>query len=216
MTRHIRLLTSISLLGTIFWVTVSSAQPPAAMIIVSPSAGSMIQPGQALTISVHVASGTYPKGVAVIGQDPLGSSGLSPVVGSAASFTLSVPASTSPGLYKITAVSVDSSGAMVSSEPVTIDVERADVPTRINVHPPSVTSVLVGNTLPLTIVGMFLGAGELDITHSSKLRFISENTRVAVAQDGVLSAMGVGQTNIDVQYGPISEKLRVTVQAGAH
>jgi hypothetical protein len=216
MTRHIRLLTSISLLGTIPWVTVSSAQPPAAMIIVSPSAGSMIQPGQALTISVHVASGTYPKGVAVIGQDPLGSAGFSPVVDSAASFTLGVPANTSPGLYKITAVSVDSTGAMVSSKPVTIDVERADVPTQIKVYPPSVTLELVGDTLLLTIFGVFPGGGELDLTHSSKLRFISENTSVAVAQDGVFSAVGVGQTNIDVQYGPISEKLRVTVPAGTH
>jgi len=214
--RRISLLTSISLFGTISWVTVPAAEPPAAMTIVSPSAGRTIQPGQSVTISVHVASGTYPNGVSIAGQDPLGFAGPSPVVGSAASFTLTVPANTTPGPYEITALSVDSTGAMVLSKPVTIDVERADFPTNLKVYPPSVTMQLAGDTLLLTIFGVFPSGEQVDLTHSSQLRFISENTSVAVVQDGTFSAVGVGQTNVDVQYGPISEKLRVTVPAGTH
>jgi hypothetical protein len=105
---------------------------------------------------------------------------------------------------------------MVLSKPVTIDVERADFPTNLKVYPPSVTMQLAGDTLLLTIFGVFPSGEQVDLTHSSQLRFISENTSVAVVQDGTFSAVGVGQTNVDVQYGPISEKLRVTVPAGTH
>src|SRR5450631_3880683 len=118
---HVRLLTNLSLLGTIALVTLSGAQSPAALIIVSPSAGRTIQPGQAVAISVHVASGTYPNGVSIAGDDPLGFAGPSPVVGSTVSLTLTAPANTSPGPYQVTAIASDSTGALVSSEPVTID-----------------------------------------------------------------------------------------------
>jgi hypothetical protein len=215
MRHHVRLLTSLSLLGTIALVTLSAAQSPAALIIVSPNAGRTIQPGQAVAISVHVASGTYPNGVAIVGQDPLGSAGLKPVVGGMASLTLTVPANTPPGPYEITALSADSTGALVSSNPITLDVERADVPTALLAYPPAVgVQFYVGETLSLTIVGIFPSRQKADLTRSTKLKFNSENTSVAIVQNGVLSAVGVGQTNVDVQYGSITEKLSVTVPAG--
>jgi hypothetical protein len=214
MRHHVRLLTTLSLLGTIALVTLSAAQSPAALIIVSPNAGRTIQPGQAVTISVHVPSGTYPYGVGIVGQDPLGFAGPSPVVGSTVAFTLTVPAYTPPGPYEITAAAADSIGALVSSNPITLDVERADIPTALLVDPPSVSKRLVGDTLLLTIFGVFAGGQEIDLTHSTKLKFNSENTTVAVVQDGILSAVGVGQTNLDVQYGSITAKISVTVPAG--
>ena len=216
MRHHVRLLTNLSLLGTIALVTLSAAKSPAALTIVSPSAGRTIQPGQAVAISVHVASGTYPVGVSIAGDGPLGFVGPNPVVGSTVSLTLIVPANTPPGPYEITALSVDSTGAMVSSEPLTVDVERADFPTALLLDPPSVSMGLVGDTLLLTIEGVFPDSHEVDLTHSTKLKFNSENPSVAVVQNGMLSTVGVGQTNIDVQYGSITAKLSVTVPAGTH
>ncbi len=214
MKHRVRLLTSISLLGAIALVTLSAAQSPAALIIVSPSTGRTIQPGQAVAISVHVASGTYPFGVGIVGQDPLGFAGPNPVVGGIVSLTLAAPANTPPGFYKITAAATDSTGAMVSSKSVTIDVEREDVPTALEADPKLVTMRFVGETTPVTIDGVFPGGRRIQLTRSTKLKFISEHPSVAVAQNGILSAVGVGQTNIDVQYGLISEKLSVTVPAG--
>jgi hypothetical protein len=216
MRHHVSLLTNLSLLGTIALVTLSAAKSPAALTIVSPSAGRTIQLGQAVAISVQVASGTYPYGVGILGQDPLGSAGPSPVVGSTVSFTLTVPAHTAPGPYEITAASADSTGVLVSSEPVTIDVERADFPTALLLDPPSVTMRFVGDTLPLNIRGIFPGGPKVYLTHSTKLIFNSENTSVAVVQNNILSAVGVGQTNIDVQYGSVSAKISVTVPTGTH
>ncbi len=216
MKHRVRLLASISLLGAIALVSLSAAQSSAALIIVSPSTGRTIQPGQALAISVHVASGTYPNGVSIAGADPLNFVGPNPVVGSTVSLTLTVPANTPPGPYEITALSVDSTGAMVSSEPVTIDVERADYPTALLLDPPSVTMRFVGDTTPLTIRGIFPSGPKVFLTHSTKLKFTSENTSVAVVQNAMLSAVGVGQTNIDVQYGSVSAKIAVTVPTGTH
>jgi hypothetical protein len=217
MRHHVGSITSISLLGTIAFVTLSAAQSPAPLTIVSPTMGRTIQPGQAVAISVHVASGAYPYGVGILGQDPLGSAGPNPVVGSTVSFTLAVPANTPPGPYEITAAAADSTGALVSSEPLTIDVERDDIPTALLAYPPAVgVQSFVGNTLLLTIVGIFPSKQRVDLTRSTKLKFISENPSVAVVQNGMLSAVGVGQTNIDVQYGPTSEKISVTVPAGTH
>jgi hypothetical protein len=216
MRHHVRLFTRLSLLGTIALVTLSAAQSPAALIIVSPNAVRTIQPGQAVAISVHVASGTYPNGVGIVGDDPLGLVGPIPVVGSTVSLTLTAPAKTSPGPYQVTAIASDSTGALVSSNPITLDVERADIPTTLLVYPPSVSKQLVGDTLLLTIFGVFPGGQKVDLTRSTKLKFNSENASVAVVQNGMLSAVGVGQTNIDVQYGSITAKISVTVPAGTH
>ena len=197
-------------------VTLSGAQSPAALIIVSPSAGPTIHPGQAFAISVHVASGSYPYGVGILGQDPLGLAGPNPVVGGMVSFTLTVPANTPPGFYEITAAAADSTGALVSSEPLTVDVERSDIPTSLLVFPPAVgVQFYVGNTLLLTVVGIFPSKQEVDLTRSTKLKFNSKNASVAVVQNGMLSAVGVGQTNVEVQYGMITEEISVTVMAGA-
>ena len=89
--------------------------------------------------------------MSIAGDYPLGFVGLNAVVGSTVSLTLPVPANTPPAPYEITALSADSTGALVSSEPDIIDVEREDIPTSSKVDPPSVTMGFVGDTLPLTI-----------------------------------------------------------------
>jgi len=104
---------------------------------------------------------------------------------------------------------------MVSSKPLTVDVERADIPTTLAVDPRSVKLRFVGDTTPLTIDGVFPGGKEIELTRSTKLVVKSANTSVVVVQNGILSAVGVGHTNVDVQYGMITEEINVTVMAGA-
>ncbi len=64
-----RTLASIAMLSTVAVFTMSAAKSPAALIIVSQRAGSTIQQGQALAVSVRVASGMHPHGVGILGQD---------------------------------------------------------------------------------------------------------------------------------------------------
>jgi hypothetical protein len=206
---------SRSILFTNLLVTLSLAQSPASLTIVSPSAAGAIQAGKALEISVQVAAGKFPNGVAIIGQDPLGATGPNAVVGSTVSFTITPSADTPPGPYEITAVGIDSTGTFASSKPLTVDVERADIPATVSVDPASVSFRYAGDTFPLTVIGTFPGGKYADLTHSTKLIFSSENTSVVVAKSDILTAVGVGQTEVDVQYGTIMVKIRVTVEASA-
>jgi hypothetical protein len=60
-------------------------------------------------------------------------------------------------------------------------------------------------------MGTFAGGELVDVTKSSLLVASSENANVAIVQNGAVAAVAAGQTNIDVQYGPITLKVPVTV-----
>lgn len=208
----------MSLLGTIALATLSAAaQPAAPLTITSPVSGTTVTSGQSFAITVTVGSGTYPPGIAIFAQDPLGGTDLQPVVGSTATFTLMVPANTSPGSYALTAASADSTGADVESAPISVLVERADLPTALTIYPPATLNLrFIGDTNPITVFGTFTAGLQIDVTHSTHLTITSENPNVATVQNGIITAVGSGQTNIDVQYGSITAKLSVTVPAGTH
>jgi len=188
------------------------ATAAAPLTITSPINGASVTSGQSLVITVTVASGTYPHGIAVIGQHPLGVTGLQAVAGSTLRFTLAIPANTPPGSYNLTAMSVDSKGVLVPSAPVSVIVERADLPTMLATDP-LIFFAYVGQTLPWTIFSTFAGGVQTDVTQSTLLNIDSGNTRVAIVEHGLVKAMGSGKTNINVRYGSITKSIAVTVPA---
>ncbi len=189
--------------------TIGGAQGATPLAITSPGNGTVVMSGQALPVTVIVRSGTYPSGMVVIAQNPLGAAG--PVTGSPATFYLTPPANTPPGTYSITAVAANASGVIVTSASVTVDVERVDTAAAISVQPMTANLRFVGDTLPLSVTGTFTGGMLVDMTQSSKLTITSENPNVATVQNGLITATGAGQTHIDVQYGPNLVKVAVTV-----
>jgi hypothetical protein len=58
-----------------------------------------------------------------------------------------IVSNTSAGKYALTAVSVDSTGAMVTSAPIDVLVESADSLTDLKVDPPGIFFGYVGQTL---------------------------------------------------------------------
>jgi hypothetical protein len=191
--------------------TVAAAQAPPALSITSPASGTAVSAGQSLSVTITIGSGTYPNGMAVFAKAPLGVASVQSVTGSTVTLSLAIPANTPPGAYALTAMSMDSTGALVSSVPVSVDVQRADTPTSLLADPAALTLRFVGDTLPLTVWGTFAGVGQLDVTQSSQLTTQSENPNVATAQNGMITARGPGQTSIDVTYGSITVKIAVTV-----
>jgi len=195
------------------WVLQASAAAPAPLIITAPLDGASVTAGQPLEIVVAVKSGAYPHGIAIIGHDPLGASDLQAVDGSTVHFTMRVPARTPPGSYAITAVAPDSSGMVVTSTPVSVLVERADVPTALTMDPRGIVFAYVGQTLPLTIFAMFPAGLQTDVTQSSHLIVNSADPNVAIVEQGMVWAMGSGRTHIDARYGSISGAISITVPA---
>jgi len=184
------------------------------LTISAPAGGITVTSGQALTVTVAVAPGSYPMGVAVIAQYPLDSAPLQPVSGPTLTFTLEIPANAAPGAYNITAVSADANGNELASAPVSVLVERADLPTALNVSPPGVVVSHVGATMPLVVFGTFTGGLQLNVTHSSHLTAVSANPSVAYVRNGTVMTAGSGQTTIALTYGQVTSTIAVTVSAG--
>jgi len=211
--RHLRRLAQWAIAGAVslFTITAMTATPPLA--ITSPVEGATVIAGSPVAIAVTVVSGSYPSGVAIIGQDPLGATGLQPVIGSTMTFSLTIPANTAPGSYTVTAVALSSAKALVSSVPVNVSVERADSPTALSVYPPAVYLDAVGSALPLTVMGTFAEGVTTEVTKSTRLTATSENTNVATVQNGTVTATAAGQTSIEIRYGSVTVKLPITVPA---
>jgi hypothetical protein len=189
------------------------ARAAAPLIITSPINGESVTSGQSLSISVTILSGTYPHGIAIIGGGPLGATGIQPVAGSTIRLTLAIPDNTPPGSYSLTAVSADSRGVMVSSDPVSVTVGRPDLPTILAISPPLIFFVYVGQRLPWTIFANFAGGVQTDVTQSPRLIADSENPKVAIVEHGIVEAMGSGKTHINVRYGPIVKTIPITAPA---
>jgi hypothetical protein len=189
----------------------TSAMAASPLTITSPTSGVVVVPGQSLAITVAVSSGSYPRGIAVLAQDPLGAAG--PLAGSVLTFYLTLPAVTPPGTYSVVAAAPNSTGILVQSPPMNVDVERADTASSLSLQPTAANLPYIGASLPLTVMGAFPGSLLVDLTRSSKLMVISENASVATVQIGFITATGPGKTNIDVIYGLNTVKLPVTVPA---
>ena len=142
---QVRLVASASLLAVMPGTTLGATP----ITITSPANGTVVTPGQALPVTVTVTSGTYPRGVGLIGQNPLGAAG--PMTGSPTTFYLTPPLIMPPGAYSITAVATNASSVLVTSAPVTVHVERVDIATTIYAQPTKANLRFVGDTLPLSV-----------------------------------------------------------------
>ncbi len=122
------------LILTVGLIAVPTGAQQSLMRILSPSAGTVVRPGQ--TIAISVSADASVEKLVLIGQRPLGvgqiSSGAAPGImarglGEAGrvQFGLRIPAQTQPGIYRVTAMG-RVSGGDVESEAVTIDVEKSE------------------------------------------------------------------------------------------
>lgn len=191
----------------------SSAQSSGALVITAPSTGTVVNPGQSVSVAVTADSAVYPNGLtmAIVGQQPFKATPLQS--GSSVTFAISVPSAIEPGPFNLTALGQDSSGNNVESAPITLDVERTDDPTSLAVHPGSITVYYVGATVPFSIIGSFPDVAWLDMTRSSLTTISSDNTNVAVLRNRMVVATGAGHTYVRVgyDYGSIQQNLVVVV-----
>lgn len=189
-----------------------------ALVITSPANGTVVAPGQTITVSITVNSGTYPGGVVVVGGEDGGpgvmeapSSGPSPVSSpSTVSISITIPTNAFPGKFGITATGVNPSGVLQGSFEVVLDVERTDSPVSLRVDPPSF-HIQQGQTLQLSVTGVYADGSWHGLTHSSSLQMTSSNTAVVTVQNGSVTATGVGNANIQISYASLTANAPVVV-----
>jgi len=181
--------------------------------ILSPSTGTVVHPGQ--TITIAVAANASVEKLALIGQRPLGvgqivTAGPTAITASGQGdarpmqFVLRVPAQTQPGIYRVTAMGRVSGGDLVS-EALTIDVEKAEEPVRIWTEPSLIRFEQIGDQIPVRVLGAFPDGSNEELTKSTKTTFTSADPHVAtISADGMAAAVGPGKTSIQI-HTPLSD-----------
>jgi hypothetical protein len=178
------------------------------LVITSPTAGTVVAPGQLITVSVTV-TGSYPKGVAIVGPG-LTSEGFQ--TGANPTFTLAIPTNAYAGRFNISAVTSNSAGSLVASPQITLDVERPDSPQSLAIQPPDGRFDFVGDSVSLgEIRGNFADGSHLDLRLSSLLQVSTSNSAVAVFQRGQLIAAGPGSATVTFSVGTASQSIPVVV-----
>ena len=181
--------------------------------VVSPAAGTVVQPGQAVTIAVAADSSVQK--IALLGQHPLPMGQVvSPGLGVARPFEFQVriPTDIRPGAYRVTAIGSLAGGETVS-ESLLLDVEKAEEPARIWTKPETILFSRAGERIPLRVLGAFGDGSQETLTKSSKTIYTSADPRVAtVSADGLVTAVGPGKTSIQVRTLTRDCSIPVTVE----
>ena len=180
--------------------------------IVSPTDGSLVSPGQTISVSVTSPAGISFTRVTVVGEQPIWLSGVATSV--PAQFSVVIPQGISPGAYLLTAMGTTSAGTLVESDPIEVMVERSDLPTSIKTQPSRFIFQVAGQQSSLGVTATFLDGSVSDVTSSSHTAFVSSNPAVTTVDSrGIATAVATGKGYITVTYslGSQSQHLLVPV-----
>jgi hypothetical protein len=192
----------------------SGAQQPL-LRITAPTDGTVVTPGQTVTVIATAAQGITFSKVLIIGEDPIGFSNIQ--TNPPFQFLVPVPQDISPGRYYLTASGVIVPGRGAESDPVALVVERTDSPIKMTVQPPKIILDSKGEQIPLMVMGIFADGSSSEITRSSYTTYRSNDANIAaVSASGVVTAAGSGNrmTVIVVSYRGQSVSVPVAIVTG--
>ena len=200
---------------------VAGAAPP--LRIVAPADGTVAIAGTVVKIIVEDRRPTAAFGVAVVGDDPLGTTNIQsvssakpasrrqPVAPKKLTFSLVIPRDAAPGPYRLWAVTADAAGVPFESRELWVEVEPSAAPRRLMVYPPSVSTPAGGRAVAWAVIGTFADGSQLDVTKSRHLEVTSADPRVAKAKPGWIQGEKSGRTRIRLRYGSARQTIPVAV-----
>jgi hypothetical protein len=194
----------------ILWLhAVVAAGQSAPIAITAPADGTVVNPGQTITVTVTSPAGLQIDVVSLNGSAPFGPVGFAEAV--PAQFTVDIPADIALKRYRLTADARTSTGVEVSAT-ITIDVERPDAPVRIDTRPRQIIFGAPGEDFPVMLKGEFESNVSFDVTESSNVTYVSSDPAIAtVDARGMVSAIAPGTAEVTATYGPANEGRRVTI-----
>src|SRR5437870_2072374 len=185
-------------------ISTAAQAPTGGLRIVSPSDGSVVEPGQPFTVVVEPESGVSPTAVALLSPSIFTFKEQPPFT-----YVVSVPSGAGP--EKLVADGIDARERSFRAE-ITLNIETAPPIASIRVDP----SDLFLGRLPddrLFVYGTFADGQTRIITKSREIRYASSNPQVAtVAPDGLVKAVGEGTATITVAYKDQSATVPVKVE----
>ena len=188
--------------------SVAAAQQPLA--IASPAAGSIVAPGETLTVNVTSPAGESFTVVFIAGE---GFIGFRPTTSPLpAQFTIDVPADARLGTYTLAALGTTPADTEVAVR-IEIDVERPDMPASLTARVPQVVFDRQGQQSTIALLATFADGNVLDATASSRVTYASSNPSVATVDDnGFLRGVGSGVAAITATYTLAAESRRALVR----
>ncbi len=178
--------------------------------ITSPADGTVVKPGETLAVTV-AATGAAFRIVVLVGYDPIGT--MEPLMAPPYKFSVPIPSTISPRRYSLTAIGSIRPDENVTSDPISIDVERPDPPVSITVEP-SFLRLEVGGRGYLRLIATYADTSEADIGQSTLTKCTSDSPDVATStDDGRVLAIGPGSAKITVENGGKTTMVPVAVTA---
>lgn len=191
------------------WVCVAQQGQPA-LQITSPTAGTIFNPGQTITVSVSSPANVSFSQLGVIGEDPIGTSSIAS--SAPAQFSMTIPTDIACRTFMLTAVGATSSGQFVQSATILIDVERPDPPVSLSTLMSGITFETLGEQSPVTVLATFSDGSILDATRSSYVVYSSANPAIAaVDANGIVTGVSAGGTTITATYTLNGQTVNVNV-----
>jgi hypothetical protein len=185
------------MVGRVMTMVLASAAAPCfaqsnLLQITSPPSGTVVYPNQTVVISVNADPSV--SNVAILGDDPLGFS--QTTNGQSLQFQLTIPSNTTIGAYNVNAVGTGSNGLLVTSPPMSLQVDSQQSASISGTQPGVLRFSAAGQTVPLHVIGSVAGS-QLDITHSLQMSYSSENSQIATVDgNGIVTAVALGSTHI--------------------
>ncbi|HEX3103358.1 MAG TPA: Ig-like domain repeat protein, partial [Terriglobales bacterium] len=196
-------------LGTVVGARIARGeQNQPALQLTSPADGTVVAPGQPLSLTVVAISNARFVEVSVI--SPLGGSSIANSL--PAQLSMTVPADVALRQYGLTATGGTSDGQVLYSNQVTIDVERPDLPTSLRAEPDSIFFSGQSGDEPLAVYGIFSDGSHPEVTQSSKVTFASSNPAIATVDgNGTVKPVSQGTATITATYSQAGNNVSVAV-----
>lgn len=178
--------------------------------IAEPSAGSIVNPGQTLTVKVTSPMPALFPEVALIGEAPIGFAGtISSLPGE---FSVRIPKDIELGKHTLTVEGTTKFGNEPISATIEIDVERPDSPVSMSATLSGIELDSPGEKIPLEVIVQYADGTTYRATSSSHIGFSSANTEVAtVDASGQVTAVASGVGSITVKYTLGDNKLSIGI-----
>jgi len=188
----------------------SPAQSQPALEITFPQDGTVVAPGEMITVVVTPSPGMTFVQVMIIGEGPIGFSEVKTTA--PFEFMLTIPMSIGLRSYRISASGAIGPGIGAESPAITLIVEKPGALLELRVEPKLINFEEPGQRMPLRVIGTFSDGTTLGITESTQTTYNSSDPNVATVDNrGIVNAVGPGKTDIIVSYGSQSLSVPVTV-----
>jgi len=174
--------------------------------ITSPPDGTVVKPGDTMTVTVKVSGGTVPS-LALLTENPIGYTKV--LMAPPYNFEIRIPSEISLQRYSVSALCYVGEEAKVAQ--ILIDVERPDAPEKLAVNFRAL-ELEVGESVCSSARATYADGIEAGVTYSTLTKWSSDSPEVATVIDGRVSAVGPGSAKISVENGGQVAVVPVTVK----